>query len=107
MRLLLSITTLTTAGTAVQLQTGGTDSNTRVLAFQVSCRKDNGAPVYFGHSSAVTTAGALELRPDAATHFPADGMFICPKDGGFSLAQFWMNSTSTTAIIEFARVVEP
>lgn len=111
MRLLIATTTTTTSGTAVQIRSGGTDSNTRVMAFQVSCRKDNGTPVYFGHSSNLTTANSLELRPDAQTHFPESGMFTFPtvggKQGGLTLAQFWMNSTSTTSILESVLVVDP
>jgi len=116
MRVLFGSTTLSTAGTAVQLRT--TDSAMRCIIFSATIRGNNsGESVWIGHSSAVSSASGWELstkNPFAAgTSQDFNITFPVRQGGGQNVttgvtpATFWMNSSTTTARLDHVMVVVP
>ena len=109
MRLLFTTTNVSSGGSAVQISS---DSMGRIIAFTFRARVGNGARVFIGNSSVVSSAGSGYSISSTGT-FPPDGsMFAVPsehgKPKGFAPSSLWMNaSASSTDRLDGAFLIEP
>lgn len=101
MRLLFGPTTVTTAGTRVQL------SNTanKVRRIQFAARAANTGRMFIGDSSVSATASGWELTTEVAAR--AKGTLVLDfGNGSVLLSVFYVDSTVNAEILDWVAVVE-